>query len=361
MTTERQRLTSRVFYSRVFALGAGVVIAGLAIAVLLPIWQAVVWAVLVAALLRPAQTWLTAKLGQRPSLAAALLTVATLVVVVGPVSGLVAAFGSELADLAEKVQDRPGTRASLTRLPELKEVPLAGESLEKIRQYFGVSRASAREWMSRGAAALFPALGPLGGKVVIRAVGTLGAFAVMLVILYFGLRDGDGMVKRAGQLVPWPSATRRKLVDHLDDVLRALVFGTLITATVQGVLVGAAFQVLGLPGPVVFGALAGLLALVPLGGTALVWGPAVIYLLVEDRWVAAAGLAVWGVLMVGTIDNLLRPILVSGRAEVGALTVFVGVIGGLGAFGVIGLILGPMILCLFVALLALLRDRPING
>jgi len=356
--TDRQRLTSRTFYSRVFALVAGSVTAGLTIAVLLPIWQPVVWAVLLAALLHPVQLWLTDKFGKRPSLAAALLTVATIVVVVGPVSGLVASFGSEVAELAEKVRDRPANPA---RMPELQEVPVAGESLEEMRKFFGVSRASARAWMARGATALFEALGPLSGKVVIGAVGTLAAFAVMLVILFFCLRDGARMAKRAGELVPWPSAARRHLVQHLEEVLRAVVFGSLVTASIQGVLVGAAFAVIGLPGPVVFGALAGLLAMIPLGGTALVWGPAVIYLMVEDRWVASAGLALWGALLVGTVDNLLRPILVSGRAEVGTLTVFVGVIGGLASFGVIGLILGPMTLCLLVALLALLRERPLTG
>jgi len=356
--TTRPRLTARTFYARVFALVAGGLAGGLAIAVLLPIWQPLVWAFLLAALLLPGQHRLAALLGGRPGLAAALLTVATFVVVVGPVSGLVAAFGSELAALAERVKPGDGAPISPARLPELKEVPVAGESLEGIREYFGVSPASARQWMSRGAAALVDALGPLGGKAVMGAVGTVTAFAVMLVILFFSLRDGERMARQAGQLVPWPSATRQQLAHYLQDVLRAVVFGTLVTATIQGILVGAAFAVAGLPGPVVFGALAGLLALVPLGGTALVWGPAALYLAVDGQWVPAIGLALWGTLLVGTIDNLLRPMLVAGRAEVGTFTVFVGVIGGIAAFGVIGLVLGPLILCLAAALLALLRERP---
>lgn len=357
--TTRRRLTARTYYSRVFALVAGGVAGGLAIAVLLPLWQPLAWALLLAALLRPAQAWLSAALGKRASLASALLTIATFVFVAGPVSGLIAAFGSEVADLAGKVEDTPKALANPERLPELREVPVAGESLDEVRQYFGVSRARAREWMAKAGTDFFRALGPLSGKVVLGAVSTLTAFAIMLVILFFGLRDGAGMAQRAGELVPWPSGTRRHLIQHLDEVLRAIVIGTLVTATIQGVLVGVAFAVLGLPGPVVFGALAGLLALVPLGGTALVWGPAALYLAVDERWAAAAGLAVYGALLVGTVDNLLRPILVSGRAEVGTLTVFVGVLGGLATFGFIGLILGPMILCLSVALLALLRERPV--
>lgn len=354
--TGRQRLTSRTFYTRLFALLAGAVTAGLAITVLLPIWQPILWALFIAALVHPVQRWLAMRLHRRNSLAAALLTVATFLVVVGPVSGLVAAFGAELAALAQKVESPRGGGVNPARLPELGELPVAGESLELARRYFGISRASTREWMSRGAATLVQALGPLSGKLVLGAVGTLAAFAIMLVILFFGLRDGEQLAKRAGELVPWPSATRRHLLEHLHEVLRAVVVGTLITASVQGVLVGVAFAVLGLPGPVVFGALAALLATVPLGGTALVWGPAVVYLLVDERWVAAALLGLWGLLLVGTIDNLLRPVLVAGRASIGTLTVFIGVIGGLAAFGVIGLILGPMILALLLALLGLLRE-----
>jgi predicted PurR-regulated permease PerM len=286
--------------------------------------------------------------------------VATFLVVVGPVSALVGAFGAEVAELAAAAQDRVGER-SPGGLPELRELPVAGAPLDELRKSFGISTASVRQMLRRGFAAMVEELGPLSGKLVIGAVGTLTTFAIMLVVLFFLLRDGSAVRRCAAELVPWPSATKSRLAHHLDGVLRALVFGTLVTATLQGVLVGLAFAVLGLPGPVVFGAVAGVLATIPVGGTALVWGPAALYLAIDDRWLAAAGLLAWGTLLVGTIDNVLRPVLVAGHAEIGALTVFVGVIGGIGAFGILGLVLGPLVLCLVISLLHLLRERTTAG
>jgi predicted PurR-regulated permease PerM len=128
-----------------------------------------------------------------------------------------------------------------------------------------------------------------------------------------------------------------------------MVYGTGVTALDQGALVAAAFAVVGLPSPVVFGVLAALAALVPLAGTPVVWVPAVIVLAAQDRWGAALFMALWGGFVI-TIDNFLRPWLVSGRAQVGALTVFIGVLGGVAAFGPIGVFLGPLVLALVIAL-----------
>jgi predicted PurR-regulated permease PerM len=128
-----------------------------------------------------------------------------------------------------------------------------------------------------------------------------------------------------------------------------MVYGSGVTALVQGALISVAFAILGLPSPIVFGVLAALLALAPLVGPPVLWVPAVVLLASQGRWYAAIFLLVWGV-MVSTIDNVLRPILVSGRAEVGTLTVFIGVLGGVAAFGAIGLILGPLVLALVIAL-----------
>jgi predicted PurR-regulated permease PerM len=139
-------------------------------------------------------------------------------------------------------------------------------------------------------------------------------------------------------------------------VTRAMVYGTGVTAIVQGVLIAIGFAVVGLPSPIVFGVLAALFALVPMAGTPVVWVPAVIVLAVQGRYGAAIFLAIWGGATT-TIDNFLRPILVSGRAHVGTLTVFIGVLGGVSAFGAIGIFLGPLVLALVIALMRFVLEQ----
>jgi predicted PurR-regulated permease PerM len=151
---------------------------------------------------------------------------------------------------------------------------------------------------------------------------------------------------------------RTRLFGHLASVLRAMVYGTGVTAIVQGVLIAIGFAVAGLPSPIVFGVLAALFALVPMAGTPVVWVPAVIVLAAQQRYYAAVALLIWGAFVV-TIDNFLRPWLVSGRAPVSTLTVFIGVLGGVAAFGPIGIVLGPLVLALAISLMDFaLEARP---
>jgi predicted PurR-regulated permease PerM len=133
-------------------------------------------------------------------------------------------------------------------------------------------------------------------------------------------------------------------------VTRAVVLGTLLTALLQGTLVGIGFAIVDLPSPVVFGVVAAIVALLPIGGTALVWVPATIVLAVQGRYGSALFMLLWGALLVGLVDNFLKPLLISGRAEVPTLAAFLGVLGGLAAFGPIGMFLGPVILALAIAL-----------
>ncbi len=131
---------------------------------------------------------------------------------------------------------------------------------------------------------------------------------------------------------------------------RAIVVGTSVTALLQGALVGIGFTIASLPSPVVFGVLAALLSMLPVGGAALVWGPAAIWLFVDGRWGFGIFMLAWGLLLSG-LDNVLRPILISGRARISALGVFIGVVGGIPAFGAIGIIGGPVVLSLVLALI----------
>jgi predicted PurR-regulated permease PerM len=123
-----------------------------------------------------------------------------------------------------------------------------------------------------------------------------------------------------------------------------------MTARLQGLLIGIGFAIASLPSPVVFGVLAALLSMLPIGGAAFVWGPAVIWLFFDGRWGFGIFMLAWG-LMLGGLDNVLRPLLISGRAKITALAVFVGVLGGIPAFGAIGVIAGPVVLCLVLALI----------
>jgi predicted PurR-regulated permease PerM len=172
----------------------------------------------------------------------------------------------------------------------------------------------------------------------------------MLFLLFYFLEDGDVMMARARLLIPLDEARKDRLFQQLSAVTRAIVFGTSMTALLQGVLIGIGFAIAGLPSPVVFGVLAALFSMLPVGGALLVWGPAVLWLFYDGRWGYAIFMLAWGLALAG-IDNILRPILISGRARISALAVFVGVLGGIPAFGAIGIIAGPVVLSLVLALI----------
>jgi len=172
----------------------------------------------------------------------------------------------------------------------------------------------------------------------------------MLFVLFFVLRDGPALAVKFVRMLPIEERRRSRLWQHLADVTRAVFMGIGLTALVQGALVGVGFWIAGLPSPLVFGVVAALFALVPLVGTTIVWAPGAIFLALHGDYGHSIFLALWGVIVVGMVDNFLRPLLISGRAEVPTLAVFVGVMGGLSAFGFIGLFLGPIVLGLLVAL-----------
>ena len=134
----------------------------------------------------------------------------------------------------------------------------------------------------------------MSGVFVVEALGTLVSLVIMLFLLFFFLRDGEAMLDTALHLVPLDAERQGHLLLHLSAVTRAVVFGSLITAVIQGTLVGVSFAIIGLPSPVVFGVLAMLAALVPLFGTALIWVPAAGVLAAQRRWGAAIFMAAWG-------------------------------------------------------------------
>jgi predicted PurR-regulated permease PerM len=343
-----------MFYARTFALVTAALLAYLLYQVLSPLAQPIAWALFIAFLLHPLHAWLTRRLRGRAALSAALLVVLTFIIVIGPLGALGAAFAAQVTDLARYAQELAVEHKG-TGISDLETTPLIGPLLAWAQETAGVSLAQIQAWAVQAAQAILKGLGTLGRAAFLGALGTVIGFVLMMFILFFAIRDGAHAFRALRDLVPMDEGEKSRLFEHLASVTRALVYGTGITAVVQGVMVGAGFAAVGLPSPVVFGVLAALAALIPMAGTPVVWVPAVIVLAAQDRWTAALILLAWGGIIT-TMDNFLRPWLVSGRAEVGALTVFVGVLGGVSAFGPIGIFLGPLLLSLALALASFARD-----
>lgn len=343
------------FYTRVFGLATCAILAFALYRIVMPFLGPLMWAIFLAFLLNPLHQWLTPRLRNSAQLSALLLTVLMLIVLLGPLTALSAAFAAQVTDLLRYIQTWLADPAQANVL-DFTNVPWIRDSLARLDSTFGVDTAQVRDWIEQASNQGLHWLASLGGKVFLGAVGTVMGFVLTMFILFFFIRDGQGIFNTARELIPMTEQRKARLFGHLAAVTRAMVLGTGVTALIQGTLVGIAFLIVGLPSPLVFAVIAVLASLLPVGGTALVWIPAAIVLAAQGHWGKMIFMVIWGALLVSLVDNVVRPMLVSGRANVDTLTVFIGVLGGLAAFGAIGLFLGPVVLALVIALVRFMLE-----
>ncbi len=342
------------FYERVLAVTGLGLLAVLLYRILEPFFAPLAWAVFIGFLLQPAQVRLVRWLRGRDSIAAFALTILVLLLFLGPLTALAVAFARQAADLAVLLQHWIEQQQGRD-LASLGSLPLIGPALEWLDQYAKVSATEIQAWLFEGGKRLLERLAALGGTAFLGAVGTVLSFTAMLFLLFFFIRDGRTMASSVIGLVPLETARRAALTERLAAVTRAVVRGTVLTAIVQGLLLGIGFALVGLPAPVVFGVIGAVLSVVPFGGTAIVWVPAVLVMAFQGHYAPAITLAVVGAI-VSSVDNFLKPLLISGRAFVPTLAVFIGVIGGLAAFGMVGLFLGPVVIALALAMVAFAQE-----
>lgn len=344
-----------VFYQRLIGAAGLAIVAFLLFKIIEPFLAPIAWALFIGFLLQPQQELLTRLLRGRASIAAFALTLLVLVLFLGPLTALAIAFARQAAGLAARLQGWVATQDPST-LQHLDRIPIVGSVLAWLEQNLAISTAHVQDWLIEGSRTFFQHLASYGGVAFLGAVGTVLSFTVMLFLLFFIIRDGCAIARLGAALVPLPPAQRDDLAERLSSVTRAVVRGTVVTAIVQGLLTGIAFAVVGLPAPVVFGVVAAVLSVVPFGGTALVWVPGVAALAVQGHYPQAAILVAFGV-VISSVDNFLKPLLISGSAVLPTLAVFIGVLGGLVAFGMIGLFLGPVVIALVLALIEFSRER----
>ena len=225
-----------------------------------------------------------------------------------------------------------------------------GWVFQKIDRYFDLDPI-------RDPKVLASKLGAIGGAVATRSLGLIGGVLggivqvfFVLFTLYYLLRDSDRIMPAIRGALPLTNEQTDTVFRRTSDVISASVNGVLVIAAIQGFLGMVAFLIVGLPSALLWGVVMFLLSTIPMAGAAVVWVPAAIYLVVTGHWGKAIFLAAWGTLVIGLIDNLLRPKLVGERAKLHELIIFFAVLGGLQVFGVLGLFVGPVVAAIALAL-----------
>lgn len=192
----------------------------------------------------------------------------------------------------------------------------------------------------------------IAGKTVELGSNTLGfavSFAIMLYLLYFLLRDGQALAQRVRDVIPLEQQHKQELLGKFATVIRATVKGNVAVAAAQGLLGGLIFWLMGIQGAVLWGVLMAFLSLLPAVGASLIWGPVAIYYFSTGSSEKAVILAAYGILVIGLVDNLLRPLLVGKDTKLPDYLVLISTLGGMSLFGLTGFVLGPVVAALFVA------------
>lgn len=316
-----------------------------------------VWAIILAHLMFPLHGRLTALCRGRVTVSAALLTLGIMLLVVVPL----VAMGILLVHEVQAAQTTIAAwiqSGGVQRLPEqLAALPLMGERMQEWIGWFIVTQGNLDELVLGSAKALKQFLVDEFTGVVTNVFLLSINFLVMILVLFFLFKDGTRLFDGFYRMVPLDESHKTRIFARLDQTLRAVVKGILVAAVAQGFAAGLAYAVLGVPFPMFLTALTMVLAPLPIGGTALIWGPVVLYLWwVGPLWKALVMLA-WGAGIVTMVDTVLKPWLIGQGAQIPVLFMFFSIVGGLAVYGIVGLFLGPIIVGLLHTAIHIYREE----
>jgi len=314
--------------------------------ILLPFYGAVFWAVILAIIFAPVQRRLLARLNARRNLAALATLFICLLVAVLPVILIAGVLVQEGTTLYKQIES--GEIDIDSFVSHAKE--LLPASWQAQMQRFGLGDMD--QIRERLASSALQGSQFLATKAFSFGQGTFQfmlSFFLMLYLLFFLLRDGRELVARIRKAVPLSDNQKRRLFSKFTRVVRATVKGNIVVAATQGALGGIIFAILGIPSAVLCGVLMAFLSLLPAVGAGVIWTPVAIYFLMKGLIVQGVILILYGVLVIGLVDNILRPILVGKDTKMPDYVVLISTLGGLSLFGLNGFVIGPLIAALFIS------------
>ena len=312
-----------------------------------PFIEVFLWAGVLVVVFFPVHERVLAKV-RRPGLAALISSALVVVTILGPLTLVTLAIAREAVQAADNIQ------AGINRLldPNSRVHQLA-------ERWFDLSELQTGEWKRT----LVQSVQEKGGTIASQTfqvfgkiLGALIKILFVILTMYYFFRDGVRIKGALHDLLPLEHEQSEEIFRHTREVISASVNGVVVIAAIQAVIGTITFAILRVPSPLMWGAIMFLASMIPLGGSALVWGPVAVYLLFTGAWGRALALVIVGVVIIGTIDNLLRPKLVGDRTRLHELLVLFSVLGGLQVFGPLGLVVGPVMVAITLGLLDVFRQ-----
>ena len=344
--SERDRFVLVLFYGVLLLVGY------LTFRVVAPFLAPMGWAAVFAMVLHPVHAGLVRRVGEPR--AATVTTLMALFIIVGPAITVLAMLAAEITPLVQ------GMQAGSLALPTPPQLEAWYEALRKSVPI--PLPADLGSTLVDAVRAIATFLAGRAGSILQNVASFLFQLFVMMFGLFYFLRDGDRIVGLIRKLLPFGPARRDRMITQTHELVVATVGSTFSVAITQGALTGLALGFLGFQSPVFWGVTTSFFSLLPLVGSGIVWGPAAIYLFATGHMLKGIILVAFGIGVIGMADNVLRPLLLSGRTTMHGLLVFISLLGGMAAFGFIGLVIGPVAIAAIGTLLdAVLEDQPADG
>ena len=314
--------------------------------VLWPLFGALFWGLTLAIVFAPLHATVLTRLGGRRNLAAVTMIFGLLVGVILPMLLIIAAVAQEASALVAAISSGAVDLQGIAQ-QALAELPLWARGLVQgliPKDLLGLQHSlvvSVSLWLGANV--------PLVFSIGQSTAGLVMGLGVTLYLVFFLFRDGESLTKHFTSAIPMPPEVRADLLSTFTTVVRATVQGDIMVALLQGALGGFGFWVLGVHAVLLWTVLMSILALLPVFGAALVWGPVAVYFMATGHVVEGLGLLIYGTLVISLVDNLVRPYLVGKATRSPDFVVLLSTIGGIASFGVQGFITGPVVAAMFIA------------
>jgi len=324
--------------------------------ILSPLLDTLGWSAVVGISTFPLYRRLRGRLRGSDTLAASLMTPAVIVMLVLPFLVFVSVLAGESIRFYQLLEKSAASGLPVA-LKDFLSHPYISPLIERAMPYMSTVEPDIRAVLLPAVKNIASTLLSYSTAIIRNVFFMLIKLVIMVIALFFLYRDGERALGRFMSVLTVKGEDIAVLLGTVKRVLSAVIYGILLTCVVQGVLGGAGFWICGLPSPVLFGSLMAVAAVIPVVGTALIWLPGALYLFVQGDVLQGVFLLVWGGVVVGMSDNLIRPLFISGKAHMPILVIVLGVLGGVFAFGPLGVVGGPIVLAVAVAIFELYSRR----